>query len=107
MENKTGGFNVTGIDNGHFLTYPNIYGLEQKSQIEFKATVLQDVAVEIHHDSPEGEILASYRLKKRKGKNRSNFYSFDFPAQEGAVSLCFVFKGGKKNLLVFDSFAFK
>jgi len=107
MENKEGGFKVTDIGHDDFLTFPNIYGLEQKSKIEFKATGLQDVTVEVHHDSPEGEILASYKLKKQKGKNRSEFYEFDFPAREGAVSICFVFKGGKNNLLIFDSFSFK
>lgn len=106
IENKEGGFKVTDIDNGDFLTFPNINGLKQKSKIEFKATDLQDVTVEIHLDSPEGEILASYKLYKQKGKNRSNLYEFDFPAQEGAASLCFVFKGEKKNLLIFDSFSF-
>jgi len=106
-ENKEGGFRVTGIDHDDFLTFPNIYGLEQKSKIEFKATGLQDVTVEVHYDSPDGEILASYRLKKQKDKNRPGSYEFDFPAQEGAVSLCFVFKGKKKNLLVLDSFSFR
>ncbi|HCC71438.1 MAG TPA: hypothetical protein DEQ09_09865 [Bacteroidales bacterium] len=107
MENKEGGFSVTGIDHGDFLTFPNIYGLEQKSKIEFKATDLQGVIVEIHRDSPEGEILASYRLKKQRGKKDPDVYTFDFPSQDGTISLCFVFKGGKNNLFIFDSFSFK
>jgi arabinoxylan arabinofuranohydrolase len=106
IENKDAGFSVTGIDHGDFLTYPNIYGLAQKSKIEFRATDLQNVTIEIHRDSPEGEIMASYKLKKRKGKRDSDIYSFDFPPQERATSLCFVYKGDKKNLLSFDSFSF-
>jgi len=64
------------------------------------------VAVEIHFDSPEGEILATYHLKKHKNRNSSDVYTFDFPPQEGAVSLCFVFKGKMSNLLNFNSFSF-
>lgn len=107
IENKEGGFEVANIDNGDFLTFPNIYGLEQKTKIEFKVTVLKEVTIEIHHDSPEGKIPASYKLNKPKGKTSSNLYEFNFPAQEGAKSLCFVFKGEKKDLLIFDSFSFK
>ena len=107
IENKEGGFEVANIDNGDFLTFPNIYGLEQKTKIEFKVTVLKEVTIEIHHDSPEGKIPAAYKLNKPKGKTSSNLYEFNFPVQESAKSLCFVFKGEKKDLLIFDSFSFK
>ncbi len=105
-ENRAGGFRVSDIDPGDFLTYPNIHGLEQKSNLVMKATVLQDVTVEIHHDSPEGKILASYHLKRDMPQNSSDVYSFDFPPQEGAANLCFVFRGRKDKLLAFDSFSF-
>jgi len=45
-------------------------------------------------------------LKRHKGKSGSDVYSFDFPPQEGAANLCFVFRGRKDNLLVFNSFSF-
>jgi hypothetical protein len=107
IEDKEGGFKVANIDNGDFLTFPNINGLEQKSKIVLRATVFNDMTVEVRKDSPEGEILASCKLNKQKGKNSSDEYEFDFPTQEGAASLCFVFKEKKKNLLIFDSFSFK
>lgn len=65
------------------------------------------MTIEIHNNSPEGKILASYKLEKLAGENSSDLYEFDLPVQESAASLCFVFRGKKKNLLVFDSFSFK
>jgi hypothetical protein len=106
FENRGGGFHVSEIDPGDFLTFPNIHGLEDKGEIVLKATALQKVSVEIHRDSPEGEVLASYKLRKHKGKSASDVHTFDFPPQEGAANLCFVFRGRKDQLLIFDSFNF-
>lgn len=98
------GFAITDIDHEDFLTFPNINDLENKSKIQFKIKVLKNVTIEIHKDSPEGELVASYNLKGN-GKGIKS-HEFDFPKQESRMSLCFVFKGKKKNLLVFDSFKF-
>ena len=106
-ENRGGGFRITDIDHKDFLTFPNIYGLEDKCEIVLKAKVLQNVWVEIHKDSPEGELLVSYRLKRRKGSSDSDVYTFDFPPQAGPANLCFVFRGKKENMQIFDSFSFR
>jgi arabinoxylan arabinofuranohydrolase len=105
-ENKTGGFLVAGINPGDFLTFPHIKGLGQKNKIAFKASVLEKLSIEVHLDSPQGEILASYPLTTTTGKN-TEWYVFDFPRQKNTASLCFVFKGNKNNLLLFDSFEFR
>ena len=107
IEKRGGGFHVSEIDPGDFLTFPNIHGLETKGEISFNASALQKVSVEIHRDSPEGEVLASYKLRKHKGKSASEVYTFDFPPQEGAANLCFVFRGKNDKLLIFDSFSFE
>jgi len=106
-ENSAGGFQVSDIDNGDYLTFPNIHGLEDKRKIAFKATALRKVTVEIRRDSPEGEILATYKLRKQKEKSDSGLYTFDFPPQAGAASLCLVFRGRRDEMLVFDSFTIK
>ena len=106
-ENQQGGFQISDIDPGDFLTFPNIHGLEGKSKITLKATVFEKVRVEIHHDTPEGEILASYKLKRYAGSRASEVYTFEFPPQDWAANLCFVFRGRKDQLLEFDSFSFK
>jgi len=107
VENGVKGFSVAGIDNGDFLTFQNINGLDDKSKIVFKGKVNKNTTIEIHSDSPEGEILVSYKIKKQKGNGSSGYYEFDFPAQKGAKSLCFVFSGKRKNMLILDSFSFK
>ena len=97
------GLRAAGIDDGDFLTFPNIYGLDKKTRIEFKATDLKAVTIEIHDESPEGEILVSYELENQA----SGIFRFDFPAQKGVKDLCFVFRGEEDDLLLFDSFSFK
>lgn len=93
-------FAVTNIDDGDFLVYPNIHGLENKSNITFNVTDVKDVNVEVHSDSPEGKLIAVFEL----AEGTSN--EFAFPVQEANVSLCFVFRGKKSDLLVLDSFIF-
>jgi arabinoxylan arabinofuranohydrolase len=98
------GFAVKDVDHEDFLTFPNINDLENKSKIQFKTKDLKNVTIEIHKDSPDGELVASYDLKGN-GKGIKS-HEFDFPKRESSMSLCLVFKGKEKNLLVFDSFEF-
>jgi len=102
-ENEYGGFHMDSIQDGDFLIFPNIYGLAHKTQIEFKASDLHKVGIEVREDSPEGEILAKYKLRIQD----SDVYEFDFPGQRGSVDLCLVFKGKGDNLLKLDAFSFK
>lgn len=101
-ENKAGGFHVTGMKKGAFLCFPNVYGLEQKTKIEFKAVDAKGVTIEVRDGSPDGEVLVVYRLSKQS----SNAYKFDFPEQKGVKGLCFVFKCEKGNLFKLDAFEF-
>jgi hypothetical protein len=102
-ENIDGGFSAADIDDGDFLTFPNIYGLDQKTRIEFKAADLKSVTIEVHEESPEGEILVAYELENQP----SGVFGFDLPPQNGVKDLCFVFRGEEEDLLLFDSFSFK
>jgi len=102
-ENIDGGFFAANIDDGDFLTFPNVHGLDRKTRIEFKAADLKGVTIEIHDGSPEGEILVSYELENQG----SGVFGFDFPAQKGVKDLGFVFRGEEEDLLLFDSFSFK
>ena len=86
IENEEGGFSVTPVDKGAFVSFPNVFNLEQKTKIEFKASVLKRVSMVIHDQSPSGEILATYKLTKQS----SGIYTFDFPNQKGVKNLCFV-----------------
>lgn len=102
VENEEGGFSLTPVEKVAYITFPNVYGLEEKTTIEFKASLLKNVSLEVRNQSPEGEILATYTLKKQN----SDIYTFDFPEQKGVKSLCFVFKGEKENEFKLDAFEF-
>jgi hypothetical protein len=106
VENTEGGFMVGDISDGDYLTFPNIHGLEGKSRIAFRVSEPQGATIEIHKDSPAGEIIASYKLKKREAKNSPVLYTFDFPPLDATISLNFVFRGKKDQLMNFDSFSF-
>ena len=106
IETREGGFIVADVEDGDFLTFPNIKGLGKKSSIEFRVSALQRTAIEIHQGSPGGDIIASYKLKKSGAQTSSAAYTFDFPPQKGTTSLSFVFRGRKDKLLNFDSFSF-
>ncbi len=106
-ENQQGGFQVSDIDNGDFLSFPNILGLEGKEKLVLRATALEKVGVEIRRGNPKGEVLASGKLRRSKDISGSKIYTFDFPPQEGQTSLCFVFRGRKDQLVIFDSFSFR
>jgi hypothetical protein len=103
-ELNNGNFAVSSIDDGDYLVYPNINGLEEKTKIKFEASNLKKLTLEVRKDSPEGELLASYRFKGPGGRNDSNV--FDFPQQESKASVCFVFRGEEDNLMILDSFSF-
>jgi hypothetical protein len=103
-ELSNGSFAVSSIDDGDYLVYPNINGLENKTKINFEASKVKEVTIELRKDSPEGVLLASYQFKDRSGREDSNV--FDFPRQESKASLCFVFRGGEDDLLIVDSFSF-
>jgi len=100
VENGDGGFSVSPVAKRAFICFPNIYGLEQKAKIEFKASVLKKIFLVVHDHSPEGDILATYKLRKKS----SGIYTFDFPVQKGLKNLCFVFEGEKRMGLKLDSF---
>lgn len=104
-ENKNGGFSISGINNGDYLTFNNIKGLEGKTKIVFNAHAAKNVEIEIRVGAPSGEIITTCSIKRGNNQKLSN-YEFDIPTLSGTQNLCFVFRGEGKNLLEFNSFEF-
>ncbi len=100
--NPDGGFSVAEINEGDFLVFPNIKGLEKKSKIELKTTKVKNVTIQMRNGSPYGKLIASFILN-----NGNDFYQFRLPSLSGVSDLCFVFKGKGSDLLKFDSFSFR
>jgi arabinoxylan arabinofuranohydrolase len=103
-ENGKTGFEVADIDDNDFLIFNNIKGLKGKSKIEINATLQKNAQIEIHENTPDGKILATFNLGKKNMEQKS--ISFDFPGVQEKLNLCFVFKGKGNELLRFDSFSF-
>ncbi len=106
-ERDKGGFSIVGINQGDFLSYPNIQGLEDKSTLVLTANILQDACMEIRFASPEGELLVSQKLERSASDQDLIEISIELPELEDTTSLCFVFRGKKDNLLELESFIFK
>jgi hypothetical protein len=96
------GFEIAEISNNDFLVFNNIAGLNGKSKINFNATPLKNVELEIRENSAVGKLLATCVFEK--GKSHSEFAISDLKDKQ---NLCFVFKGNGNDLLHFDSFSFK
>jgi arabinoxylan arabinofuranohydrolase len=103
-ENGKIGFEVADIDDNDFLIFNNIKGLKGKRKIEINATLQKNAQIEIHENTPDGKILATFNLGKKNMEQKS--ISFDFPSVQEKLNLCFVFKGKGNELLRFDSFSF-
>jgi arabinoxylan arabinofuranohydrolase len=108
IKNESGedGFKVGEINDGDYLVYNNVSGLENKSIIQIKASDVGNATIELRENDPVGKVLAIYSLSEENNKCPDEF-EFDLPALKNIQNLCFVFKGEGKNLLEFDAFSFR
>jgi phosphoribosyl-dephospho-CoA transferase len=97
---------VGEINDGDYLVYNNVSGLENKSIIQIKASDVGNATIELRENDPVGKVLAIYSLSEENNKCPDEF-EFDLPALKNIQNLCFVFKGEGKNLLEFDAFSFR
>ncbi len=106
-EIPNGGFAISDIENNDFLVYPNIKNLDQKRTIQCKVVANTASSIEIRKDSPKGELIALCKLGATNLSGTYENISCHLPKMKDKQSLCFVFKGKGKQLLLFDSFLFK
>lgn len=104
-EKQSGGFVIDQIDNKAFVVYPNIKGLNGKTNIEFRLLCHKKSILEIRKNAPEGSLLASIELTA--DSNAEETINCDLPILHDTENLCFVFVGKDKSLLQIDSFSFK
>jgi hypothetical protein len=103
-QNKTGGFSIADVDDGDFLIFNNVQGLQGKTKIQLHFNELKKSSIEIRRDSPSGELIASIDCAKN-----SNFENIteSISSLKSTENLCFVFKGEENDLLSIDSFCFR
>lgn len=104
-EKQSGDFVISKISNGNYLTYQNINGLCNKSELEFKIVANKKGSIEIRENSPEGKLLACSAFAP--GNIKKQNVSCKLPSMSNTETLCFVFVGNGESLLEFDSFSFK
>ena len=93
-----GFFVIDEIEDGDYLVYQKVKGLENKSKIQFAWEGVK-ATLEIREGTPNGKLLTTCNLDKETTE-------FDFPSQQSPIDLCFVFKGQGKKLLSLNSFEF-
>ena len=105
-EDGKGGFWVGGIDDGDYLVYNNISGLNNKTILQIRASNVKKTTLEVRGDAPDGPVLALYPLSNEY-KTSQGVFEFDIPRLEELQNICFVFNGEGRDLLEFDLFAFR
>ncbi len=99
------GFALENINDGDFVVFPNINGLNTAKKITFNVQRNNATTIEVRKGSKTGALLATCNVEA----STSNLYvdvSCNLPAQSSNTSLCFVFKGSGNNLLKFNEFSF-
>jgi hypothetical protein len=102
-ETAGGGFVVCAINDGDYLTYPNIHGLAGKTKIQFNVTGNKGCTIEVRDHSFEGKLLQTCALPT----NGFTTYAFELPRLPDTASLCLVFSGKPNDIIRFDSFQIK
>jgi hypothetical protein len=95
IENNENGFSITNVENGDYLIFPNIKGLENKSKIKFSAKKVKEVTIEIHDDftfhSICGIVLSfvfNTKIRNTKSKTQHPFYTqWNDPAFLNSISI--------------------
>jgi hypothetical protein len=105
IENGTGGFSIGEVNNGDFLVFNNISGLRDKNRMLINATAHGNSEIEIRKDSPEGELIKTFKFRDNIKTNGT--FEIQELKFEDTKNLCFLFRGNGTKLLVFDSFSFK
>ncbi|GGZ25108.1 glycoside hydrolase [Echinicola pacifica] len=98
-------FAIGAVEEGDYLIYPSIEGLEKNQQLHLKLKVNKSSSIEIRRGGPEGKVLARKTLNPNS--SRWQDYSLGLEGLSEHESLCFVFKGSGENLVEMDSFRFE
>jgi hypothetical protein len=105
IENGDGGFSIGEVNNGDFLVFNNISGLRDKNRMLIKAAAHGNSEIEIRKDSPEGELIKTFKFRDNIKTNGT--FEIQELKFEDTKNLCFLFRGNGTKLLEFDSFSFK
>ncbi len=97
-------FEIRGVRDGSYLSYPHIANLRQNALLYLSGTAAPGCAcsVEIREDSPFGRLLGFCRLT-----DGADEFPCRLENEYGEHGLCFVFRGEGEDLFRFGGFRFE
>ncbi len=98
-ENPDGGFSIGDIDDGDYLIFPNINGLQEYSEITMYLQAHGKGRIELREDCPEGKLLVTVKVKRGAEHAKATI-------QASSLNLCLLFKGSNDDFMELDSFRF-
>ena len=103
------GFELRGIKDGSYLTYPNIYNMPADAVLRFRAANGNDIpcTVEIRENDPDGALLGSRIVENTGGFDSFGLFDVNLGNTAGTHGICFVFHTEADEAVRFEDFGFE
>ncbi|MEM6522630.1 MAG: family 43 glycosylhydrolase [Bacteroidota bacterium] len=105
-ESPTGGFEILETTNKGYISFPNIYNLDNKSSIAINASSLGGSTIEIRANSIDGKLLATCAIPETGDWKRYVTTEFHVADLKSVNELFFIFDGNVNHLAHLDWFSF-
>ena len=103
------GFELRGIKDGSYLTFPNIKNMSAGAVLQFRAANGNDIpcTVEIRENDPDGALLGSRIVENTGGFDSFGLFDVHLGNTAGTHGICFVFHTEADEAVRFEDFGFE
>ena len=103
------GFELRGITDGAYLSFPNILHMPENAALRFRAANGNGIpcTVEIREGDPDGELLGACVVGNTGGFDQFKSFNIALNNTEGTHGICFVFRTQADEALRFEDFGFE
>ena len=105
-ESPNGGFEVSGMSDHDFITFPHIHHIPKKAAVHvlYANQTGTDAVLEIHRNHADGTLLGSANLGKSPFYDVGAYSFASIPLKENAKeeSLCFVIRGKDADVILYQ-----
>lgn len=104
-----GGFEIQNIQNGDELHFPNVKDIHVKKKINFRISSINKGGgvIEIHEGDKNGKLMGTCKIDNTGSFRNYKTVSCTLENSKNVKDLCFLFKGGKGELVRLDWFSFE
>lgn len=104
-----GGFEMQNIHNNDYLVFPCITYMKENMQISFNISSQVDTysKIEIRDSKPDGKLLGVCDISNTGSWSQYKDFTCVLNNTPGTNNLCFIFKGGKGELMRLNKFSLK